>query len=569
VINNIHKYLDVLPIGIVGIDPQGRINIINNTAKQILNLNQKNSYLSHQVDQVISDSPLKTVLDTKKPRLRVKKQIKDRILMIDIYPVFSNGELVGAIELFQDYKKYDEVLNKYRSLKDFNLELQAIIENSSDGIFVTDGNGNVLTLNPASKKSIGITDEREVIGRNIDELEQSGLFSSSATRQALQKRERVTLLQTTKSGEKIIVTSNPVFDDKKEIVKVICNSRNITEVINLKEQLSKEKELTEFYKRELDKQKHLNQFVFKSSSMIKTITTVKKIADYDTTVMLLGESGVGKNVIAELIHKLSPRNKNPLIHLNCGAIPFNLLESELFGYEGGAFSGAKREGNIGKIELADKGTLFLDEIAELPLPLQAKILHVINEKKFMRVGGKKSVSVDIRVMSATNKDLDHMVRTGEFRQDLYYRLNVIKITIPPLRERKEDIPHLIKHFTDYFNKKYHTNKYFSSEALNIMQHNNWPGNIRELKNVVEQLIILSENNCIGESCFSFLNGVQTPEYNNGICNNTSLDEQIENMEKQTIMNLYKELGSSYKVAKALNISQSTASRKIRRYSKTE
>ncbi len=446
-------------------------------------------------------------------------------------------------------------------------ELKMIIDNSSDGIFVTDGQGKVLILNQACKKFLGIEDENYILGKNVDLLEKENIISSSAIMDSLRKKEKVTLFQSTRTGQKIIVTANPVFDAAGNISKVISNSRDVTEFLALQEQFVKEKELTEFYKRQLEQRKRLNDLIYQSPAMRKIVTMAAKVAEYDTTLLLTGESGVGKNEIAKLIHQLSSRAAAPFIQINCGAIPINLLESELFGYAKGAFTGAKKDGDIGKLELANNGTLLFDEVAELPLQQQAKLLQIINEGTFMRVGGKELIRVNLRIISATNKNLEALVRKGEFREDLYYRLNVINLKIPPLRERKEDIPRLIKHYLDLFNEKYAIEKSLSNQALRILESYDWPGNVRELKNLVEQMIILSENDIIDRQDLpEHLQGEVTKLWmDEGLSQHSSLAELMDDVEKQLFTRLYHKHYSSYKIAELLKISQSTAMRKIKKH----
>ncbi|MEL7624614.1 MAG: sigma 54-interacting transcriptional regulator [Clostridiales bacterium] len=468
--------------------------------------------------------------------------------------------------ILRELRVYDKMAIRGDSMVS-SQELKMIIDNSSDGIFVTDGQGKVLILNQACKKFLGIEDENYILGKNVDVLEKEGIISSSAIVDSLRKKQKVTLFQATRTGQKIIVTANPVFDAAGNITKVISNSRDVTEFLALKEQFAKEKELAEFYKRQLEQRKKLNDLVYQSPAMRKLVAMAAKVAEYDTTLLLTGESGVGKNEIAKLIHQLSNRAAAPFIQINCGAIPLNLLESELFGYAKGAFTGANKDGDIGKLELANNGTLLFDEVAELPLQQQAKLLQIINEGTFMRVGGKELIRVNLRIISATNKNLEALVRSGEFREDLYYRLNVINLKIPPLRERKEDIPRLIKHYLDHFNEKYGIEKSLSNQALRILESYPWPGNVRELKNLVEQMMILSENDIIDRQDIpEHLQGEMTKLWMDESLNqHSSLAELMDDVERQIFNRLHHKNYSSYKIAELLKISQSTAMRKIKKY----
>lgn len=291
-----------------------------------------------------------------------------------------------------------------------------------------------------------------------------------------------------------------------------------------------------------------------------------KIADVDSTVLILGESGVGKEVIARFIHKRSHRDKGPFVKINCGAIPETLLESELFGYETGAFTGAKRQGKPGLIEMANEGTLFLDEIGELPLNLQVKLLQVLQEHRLVRIGGIKPITVNIRVIAATNRDIENMVKKGEFREDLFYRLNVVPITIPPLRERRDDIIPLIYHFLEEYNRKYDKAKKISAEAKDILIKYNWPGNVRELENTVERLVVTVEEDVIlPHHLPENLKEINIPLKVVNVDGIIPLKDAVEMVERQLLHKAVEQCNSTYDIAKILGVNQSTVVRKIQKY----
>ena len=291
--------------------------------------------------------------------------------------------------------------------------------------------------------------------------------------------------------------------------------------------------------------------------------TIEKLAKVNTTVLITGESGVGKNVVARLVHHLSDRTNGPLVEINCAGIPAPLLESELFGYEAGAFTGASHKGKEGRIALADKGTLFLDEIGELPLRLQSKLLQVIQEKQIVKLGGVKPVSIDFRLVAATNQDLEALVEKKRFRSDLFFRLNVLPLWIPPLRERREEIVPLCLSILGEMNAKYGTEKVFSDEVKRHLAAYSWPGNIRELRNVIERLVIVSSGGVIKadelpEHMFRHQENQESPI-------GKSLPDALETLERRMILEAYKACGTTTGVAKALGISQPTAARKIAKY----
>lgn len=293
--------------------------------------------------------------------------------------------------------------------------------------------------------------------------------------------------------------------------------------------------------------------------MRNVISLAERIAFVNSTVLLLGESGVGKEVIASLIQKLSSRSDKPFIKVNCAAIPKDLLESELFGYEKGAFTGADIRGRPGLFEQADKGTIFLDEIGEMPLHLQVKLLRVIQELEITRIGGGRTKKIDIRIISATNKNLESMVGKGEFREDLYYRLNVIPILIPPLRERQEDISLLAFYFLQKLNAKYNFKKQFTDEAISLMKSYSWPGNIREMQNLIERLVVTLESEVIDSYHFPF-----TKQNLLHLTRQKTLKEAIADLERSMIIKEMLQSETTRKAAKALGISQSALVKKMQR-----
>jgi PAS domain S-box-containing protein len=349
--------------------------------------------------------------------------------------------------------------------------LKKILDSSFDEIFVVDGNGVVVYVNNAVERHYGLK-VSDFIGKSSYELAAKGFWSPSVTPQILREKKRVSLIQETLIGVKLMVTATPVLDEKGDVSLIIMNSRDVTELEKLRKDLDELSNLARKYKTEAEvfrkRELDVSDFIVCSSEMKNVFAIAKRVAAVDSNVLLLGESGTGKSFLAKYVHKMSKRSKGPFITLNCASIPEQLFESELFGYSPGAFTGANKAGKPGLIELADTGTLFLDEIAEIPVRLQAKLLEVIEERKFIKVGGKESKTIDIRILAATNRDLKTLVEKGMFREDLYYRLNVIEITIPPLRERTDDILPLVSFYVNKYNKKYGRRVRFSKESLDIL-----------------------------------------------------------------------------------------------------
>lgn len=422
----------------------------------------------------------------------------DKVIVID-----HHGKMVGMLsQCHLIWWLYDR-LQKAREAIEAMEELNSVIESSYDGIIILDEE-KILRVNRSFERISGLK-ASELVGVRVDELDKKVHVCLESIRtvfySVLKERKPCTVLRKVNNND-VYVTGSPVLDrmNRRRVVRVILNVRDVTELQSLREKIKSVERLTARYERELEELRarlHIqSELVFASQEMKKLMEFVTRVARADSTVLIQGESGVGKEVIARLIHQLSQRANKPFIQINCGAIPENLLESELFGYERGAFTGAKKEGKPGLFELANEGTLFLDEIGELPLNLQVKLLRAIQNQEIYRLGGTKPIKLDIRIIAATNKSLQELVQCGAFREDLYYRLSVIPIFIPPLRERKEDILPLSFYFLKKFNEKYNVKKNFSRDVCAVLEAYDWPGNVRELQNVIERLVVLSEGDTI-------------------------------------------------------------------------
>ena len=446
--------------------------------------------------------------------------------------------------------------------------LDGIINFSFDGLWIINGEGKVLRINKGSEK-INRIKASEVVGKNVRDLIKEGFFDKSVTLEVLEKKTSVTLLQKVKNGRTVLVTGNPIFDEEGNIELIVVNERDITYLNEIRDKLRESQSLTKKYRSELSKNylKNLEKdnIIFKSEAMEKVMQTVFRICKLDCCVLLLGESGVGKNLVAKLIHKYSSRSKGPFMCISCGAIPESLIESELFGYEGGAFTGAREGGKPGVFELAHKGTLFLDEIDQLPFSLQVKLLHFLEEKEILRVGGTKYRKVDARVIAASNQNLENLVKEKKFRRDLFFRLNVVPIHIPPLRERPEDIPPLVLFFLNKFNEKYKKKVSISPKAIDILCEYRFPGNVRELSNLIERMAAMADDKKIKPE--------DIPQYvRKSVDTSLSLDREelplkkaIEKLESFMIKRAIEKYGSQRKAASALGVNQSTIVRKMKKY----
>jgi len=394
--------------------------------------------------------------------------------------------------------------------------------------------------------------------------------SQSLATLVISERKKMSMVSSTPEDAKVLVTSTPIFNGKNEIEYVFTLVQDLTKISDLKEVLDAEVEKNKILSKKLRfyKNEQNNSTMIGNSKVLNEIKNlIPVVAKTDASILILGESGVGKEVLAKEIYANSLRKDKPFITINCAAIPENLLESEMFGYEKGAFTGAVKS-KAGLFELANGGTILLDEIGTMPLNLQPKLLRVLQENEFMRVGGTQKIPLDVRIISATNENLFNLIKTGEFRQDLYYRLNVIPIKIPPLRDRKEDIKLICLKFLDDFNKKYGKNKVFNEKSLFTLEQYEWPGNIRELKNAIERLVIIGEKNVITSNQVLYItkpDGIEQfePDDYIEINENLSLKEAVQSLEKKMISDALAKYKTTYKAAEALKTTQPTIVRKAK------
>lgn len=442
------------------------------------------------------------------------------------------------------------------------MDLKDVFEYAFDEIFVTDEQGIVVRVNSTCERHYQLAAE-ELVGKHVKELQKDGIFYPSATLEVIEKKRPIELVQTTKSGEYLHVRTRPVFDGEGNLRRVISYSRDLTELYQLRQKVEEMDNQLKTYKKELRETYEHEGLIFKSLAMQKIVDTIKKVSVVDSTVLVLGETGVGKSRLVRHLHEVSHRKHESFYEINCAALPTNLIESELFGYSGGSFTGANREGKKGLLESAHKGTLFLDEIGEMPLEIQAKLLQVLQEKTFRPIGGRELKKVDVRIVAATNRDLSEMVKQGTFRKDLYYRLNVIPIAIPPLRERTEDILPLIYHYLQHFNKKYGRDVKLAPSTLQMFVGYPWEGNNREIENVIERIVITVDDVVTVEDLPLSMQEAAVEQ------SGQSLYKMLEEVERNIILKAYKTYGSSYKVAEFLQISQSAATRKIKKFIEEE
>ncbi len=457
-------------------------------------------------------------------------------------------------------------------------DYDAIFDKIVSGIVVVNGKSQIELMNKAqvdiiyNKRQTRLGEGAEYLGEKISELVDQNIVKKSSSMEVLRLKKPVNMIVTYFNGQTAMLSSSPLFDKKGNITRIISTSRDVTELNKLekklrkaenqkKEYLSKLKELSDAY--------DISNVIYHSKKMKDVISMCAKIVTTDSSVFINGETGVGKEIIARFIHDNGNRSDKPFVPINCSAIPESLFESELFGYEEGAFSGAKKEGKRGLFEEANGGVIFLDEVSELPYNMQSKLLRVIQEKKLSRIGSNQSISINVRFISASNLDPEQLFDNKEFRQDLYYRLATIPVNIPPLRERKEDIKPLTAYFLNRFCEKYNRMVKLHKDLVNSMNQYEWPGNIRELRNFVERIVILSDNDVIMQDDFNLFKNTPIDLGNSQNIPFESFREMpladaIRKLENTMIKWAYQECRNVCKAADRLQIAPSTIYRKVKK-----
>jgi transcriptional regulator with PAS, ATPase and Fis domain len=538
------------------------LKMIKSTPEKVMNVPAELIFNGEHINNVFTKG--KTILN----QLQITNEMG---VLVDYSPIPNFDQSIeGMVIIVQDLPMVEDMAMEIEYIKDLNEDLHAILSSIYDEILVVNHKGELIRYSETVINDFWGSNLKDLLGKNLLDLEKKGLFSPSVTRLVLEKQKKVSVVQETKSGRKILAVGNPVFNENGELHRIIIASRDITEATRLKTELHEIKKISEQYKKELDdfknKDRFLKKLIYCSPKMEQIINQAKKIADFSSNVLISGESGVGKEVIAQAIHQLGNRSSKPFLKLNCGAIPETLLESELFGYTKGAFTGADKNGKEGYFKRADQGILFLDEIGEMPLHLQVKLLRVLQEQEVIPIGSTTPMKINVQIIAATNKSLEKMVESGTFREDLFYRLNVIPLRVPSLRERMEDVPVLAFHFLQQLNEKYNKNYHLTPDALNLLEFYSWPGNVRELQNMIERLVVSADDPVIEAE---FVSKFLTPGYDFNkskpvITRVLPLQEALHSVEEQLILLAMKQYKTTTKAAKALGISQSSVSRKYQK-----
>lgn len=568
--------LSSIPMGIFIVDSERKIVNCNESGLKMI----KSSYekvMRAKSGDIFNEEHIDTVFSTGETLLN-QIHIKDDMgVLVDYSPIRNdNNEVDGLIIIVQDLPMVEEMAMEIEYVRDLNTDLNAILATMYDEILVVNKEGKLLRHSESLIHDFwGVKDIKELEGKNLLEIEKSGVYNPSIVRPVLEKKKKVSIVQETPAGKTVLAVGNPIFNENGETHRIVIALRDITETTMLKDELRETKRLTRNYKNELEKLKNKNntysrQIIYCSSKMEKVMNRIRKLADFDSTVLILGESGVGKELIARSIHSEGNRAHQPYLAVNCGAITEDLLESELFGYTKGAFTGADSKGKVGYFEQANHGVLFLDEVSEIPPRLQVKLLRVLQEKEVTPVGSTKAIPIDVQIIAATNRNLEKMVEEGSFREDLFYRINVIPIQVPPLRERPEDIPLLAFHFIQQLNDKYKKNYHLSPDAVTLLEVYDWPGNIRELQNQIERLVVTADDDVISAEfvahSLKFGPMKRTKPMVTGIL---PMHEAKEHLEEQLILLAMKQYKTTTKAAQVLQISQSAVSRKYQKILKKQ
>jgi PAS domain S-box-containing protein len=558
---------DAVGRGLLVTDLGGRIVLANQLARDLLELSPGSRL---ETLQPLLWSKTEPILAGRLDRSQLPLQLQGREHLAMISPLRQEQELVGAVCIVLEAGQLENMAQQLTSLTTLTRERDAIIDSSSDGLFVCDAEANVLRMNPASERIHQVA-AAEIVGRNMRQLIEQGFIDRSAALEASRSLKPVTLLQT-KHGRRLMSIATPVFDDSGSLVRIVVSERDISEIDRLQRELEQQEALSDEFREKLRAlqlaEVESRQVIARSPKMLRALQQAIKVSKADSSVLILGESGVGKGLIADLIHQHSARSQFPLIKINCGAIPESLIEAELFGYEKGAFTGAREKGKPGQLELADKGILFLDEIAELPLTSQVKLLRFLEDGRITRLGATSGHKVDVRIIAATHRNLEEMVEKRLFRHDLYYRLNVIPIQVPAVRDRRECLIPLLRHYIDVFSQKNQCLKKLTGPAIDALAAYTFPGNVRELMNICERLVVMTDTEVIDLPDLPSQVRSREAEAEAGVVewrDGQTLQEVLDRVEKNLLSSARERCRNQSEVAAALGVNQSTIARKFRKH----
>ena len=457
----------------------------------------------------------------------------------------------------------------YQKLK---WKFDAVLESSDDGIWILDGATNVININKAAER-LNKIQAIDIVGKSAFDLMDNNLFERSVALEVLETGKQVSMVEKTKRTDKILLyTATPVFDEMGNIELIVVNERDISRLTSLQKQLEQSEMAREKYRDKLvennfsDFQKQ--GIIGHSKAMQQILNAALRLSHIGVSdILILGESGTGKGLLSNFIHQNSSRAKKPFVQVNCAALPETLLEAELFGYEKGAFTGAREQGKIGLFEVAHQGTLFLDEIGDMSLQLQAKLLTYLDNQQITRIGATKPRKIDCAVIAATNRNLDDLIQQKQFREDLYHRLNTFMLKIPPLRQRPEDIFELAHYYLKKYNKKYHQKRTITQKGLSALQNFSFSGNVRQLKNIFKQVVVMNETNLLDDNIMQACQEIGSRDDFTAdlIDSRPGLIETVETIEKELLLKTMKTCKTVRKMAEALKVSHVTVLRKMKKY----
>ena len=552
----------------IAVDLDGVITLFNTAAERLTGIKVEDA-IDKYVGDVVTDTRLPFILETGKSELNQQQNLGNIKIITNRMPVKDDkGNMIGAIAVFRDITDVIELAEEITNLNEMKSMLEAIFNATQDAISVVDQDGNGVMINPAYTRITGLS-EKDVIGKpaTVDIAEGESIhFKVIHTKQPV----KGALLKVGPGHREVLVNAAPIIVDG-ELRGSVGVLHDLTEISKLSHELKQAKEII----RKLEAKYTFEDIVGQDPLMIAAIEKARNAAATPATVLLRGESGTGKEIFAHSIHNSSERKYRQFVRVNCSAISESLLESELFGYEEGAFTGAKKGGKKGLFEEANGGTIFLDEIGEVPTSTQAKLLRVLQEREIVRVGGTKPINIDVRIITATNRDLEAEIEAGNFRKDLYYRLNVYPINLPSLRMRKGDIDDLAIFFIKKFNQQYGRNiQDISKEALQELKSYNWPGNVRELENVIGRAIITMKTNEVvitelhiprmGTQMERYASSIEVLDENTEI--GAKLEEVLEKAEKRYIQQILMQCeNNKTKAARMLNVSLRSLYYKLEKY----
>jgi PAS domain S-box-containing protein len=561
--------------GIIATDKLGIITHLNTQSETKLDITARDS-IGKNITEVLPlfHSSVMECLNSGKSVLGRQLIVDQGNLVIHVSPILRGRNIIGAVCNFQETDTFELSALKSESFQGLNRQLETIISASSDGIWVCDGEGVIVTINEASESLNGIQ-AKKVIGRNITQLLDSRMFDQSVTTKVLASGRQETIVQyIEKTNRLLLCTGTPARDEDGNIALIVVNERDLTELETLRSKFQQNQKLTQKFKEELSeltlRELNQNTIIADSNIMKHILQKSLKLANIGASnILIMGASGTGKGLLAKSIHKNSNRRDNPFIEINCAALPENLLEAELFGYEKGAFTGAAETGKVGLFELAQGGTLFLDEIGDMPLNLQTKLLKYLDDKQFRRLGGTKTINVECATISATNRNLQDRAKNNLFREDLFYRLSSFTLEIPSLCERREDIPGLVRFYLEKYNRQYDKSMQISSAMIGTLQNYSFPGNTRELKNIIENAVVLSEERHIDAFLLASIQKKRGPLLSTGPLASFStplnFTDTMNQMEKQLLVASRNHCRTTREMADFLNISQPSVVRKLKKH----